>query len=306
MRTHGFPSFNLQAAFGHKRVFLVFALAGIIWLSAGVMRPGAVLSEVRSVHEKSNQTVAEAFVNEALTYKIGFWVFDDVAIGKVSLKRGADGDYVATLNAYTTGRIVSWLFRSRHDTYLAHLRMSADGKRFITKTFEKNTETVNKKKRSITSLDYEKGLIVTTNYEDGKETSNTVIPLQKGLYFDDPLAAFYNFRFGVYGGIEPGKDYNIYTFPSKDHVPVISIRIAGKGEVEKRFDGNMLHSYLAEVKLGKDLFGSKSGFIEIEFTNDMIPEAAVAKDILFYGDVRGKLTSIGAGTGLKNKAATEE
>ncbi len=65
-------------------------------------------------------------------------------------------------------------------------------------------------------------------------------------------------------------------------------------------------SYLAEVKLGKDLFGSKSGFIEIEFTNDMIPEAAVAKDILFYGDVRGKLTSIGAGTGLKNKAATEE
>lgn len=249
-------------------------------------------------------TIADAFLGEALTYRIGFWAFDNVAVGKVSLKRGTDGDYVATLAANTTGGFLTWLLRGRRDVYVEHLRMSEDGKRFISKTFEKDVQTVNKKKQSVITIDYAKGVMTSKNYEDGLETTNNVIPLQKGILYDGPMAAFYNLRFGAYGPFEMGHEFNIYTFPKKDsHVPVIHVRLAGQQETDRKLSGNFLHEYFAEVKLDKDLFGSKAGDIDIVFSNDRVPEEAVAKDIMFFGDVRGRLTSIEAGLAFVIKPA---
>ncbi len=285
----------------YKKLLLLIVLVGVFSLGPGAAN-SRVLPGTHSVTGKD--TIAVAFLGEALTYQIGFWAFDNVAIGKVSLKRGADGDYVATLTAYTTGGFLTWLLRGRHDVYVEHLRVSGDGKRFISKTFEKNVETVNKKKQSIVTIDYGKGLMTSKNYEDGLETTNNVIPLQKGVLYDGPLAAFYNLRFGAYGPFEMGQEFNIYTFPKKDgHVPVIHVRIAGQEETDRRLNGNLLHEYFTEVRLDKDLFGSKAGNIDILFSNDHVPEEAVAKDVLFFGDVRGKLTSVGAGMEFTIKPA---
>lgn len=288
----------------YKKLLLFIVLLGVFFLGTGAANSRA-LPGTHSFTEKDK--IADVFLGESLTYQIGFWAFDNVAIGKVSLKRGADGDYIATLTAYTTGGFLTWLLRSRHDVYIEHLRMSEDGKRFISKTFEKNVETVNKKKHSIVTIDYDKGRMTSKNYEDGLETTNNVIPLQKGIFYDGPLAAFYNLRFGAYGPFEMGRAYNIYTFPKKDgHVPVIHVRIAGQEETDRKLNGNFLHEYFTEVKLDKDLFGSKAGDIDILFSNDHVPEEAVAKDILFFGDVRGKLTSIGAGMEFTVKPAAAQ
>ena len=290
-----------------KKIYKIYLIALLMAVfSQGIAASPRVFAAAMPAPEKDS--IADVFLGESLTYQIGFWAFDNLAIGTITLRRGADGDYVATLAAHTTGPLLTWLLQDRRDFYVEHMRMSEDGKRFISKTFEKSIETINIKKQSKITVDYSKEILTSTNYENGKETENHVIPLQKGKLYDGPLAAFYNLRFGSYGPFKMGREFNIYTFPKKDgHVPVIHVRIAGQKETGLKLNGNSLNEYLAEVKLDKDLFKSKAGDIKILFSNnsDHVPEEAVAKDVLFFGDVRGKLTATGVAAGFAKPASVE-
>ncbi|MFQ5465189.1 MAG: DUF3108 domain-containing protein [Thermodesulfobacteriota bacterium] len=249
-------------------------------------------------------TVADAFVGEELVYRIGFWIFDDIAEGKVSLAEDPDGGYVATLEAQTTG-FVGFLMRHRKDTYVARLRLSEDGKRFITKTFEKTVDKNGRVRRGITTLDYEKGLLTWKSWGGGKDERSDAIQLPGGVYFDDPLAAFYNFRYGAYGPVGEGREYRILTFPKReDHLPEIYVRVATRREMEKKVKQEKPYAdYLAEARIDKELFGQQKGDIEILFTGGMTPVYAVARDVAMFGDVRGKLTQISARMDLKKTAS---
>ncbi len=286
-----------------KGISAVVCLAVLALFSVFVQRPFA--AELRAEPQpgiyKEAATVAEAFVDEELVYKIGFWLFDDVAEGVVTLKAGENGEYVATLNAYTTG-VVDTLLRHRKDTYVAHLVLAEGGKRFVSKRFEKRIEMDGKKKTSVTVVDYDKREIRWTSTETGKENKSGSAPIPPGVYADGPLAAFYNFRYGVYGPIKEGREYKILTFPKEDHVPEIYLRIAAKDEMAKRVRSakeRRAADMLADVRLDKELFGSQTGNVEILFSDDMVPVVAVAKDLVLFGDVRGRLVRIGLGMEMR-------
>ncbi|MEK6758435.1 MAG: DUF3108 domain-containing protein [Deltaproteobacteria bacterium] len=250
---------------------------------------------------KEAANVAEAFVDEELVYKIGFWLFDDVAEGVLTLKAGENGEYIATLNAYTTG-VVDTLLRHRKDIYVAHLVLADGGRRFISKRFEKRIEMDGKKKTSITVIDYDKREIRWTSTETGKDNKSGSNPIPPGIYADGPLAAFYNFRYGVYGPIKEDTEYKILTFPKEDHVPEIYLKIAAKDEMAKRVRSakeRRAADMLADVRLDKELFGSQTGNVEILFSDDMVPVVAVAKDLVLFGDVRGRLVRIGLGMNMR-------
>lgn len=255
---------------------------------------------------KEAANVAEAFVDEELVYKIGFWLFDDVAEGVLTLKAGENGEYVATLNAYTSG-VVDTLLRHRKDTYVAHLGLADGGKRFVSKRFEKRIEMDGKKRTSVTVIDYDKREVRWSSTETGKENKSGSNPIPSGIYVDGPLAAFYNFRYGVYGPIKEDTEYKILTFPKEDHVPEIYLRIAAKDEMAKRVRSakeRRAADMLADVRLDKELFGSQTGNVEILFSDDMVPVVAVAKDLVLFGDVRGRLVRIGLGMNMRKTSVT--
>lgn len=250
-------------------------------------------------------TIADAFLDEDLTYNVGFWVFDNVAEGKVTLRKGGDGDYIATLSAYTTG-MVEWAVLKRKDTYTVRLRMSEDGQSFIPVTFEKSVEMRGTVRQSITRFDYEKRVVRWKAWGGGKDEREGEGTIPPGIYVYDPITAFYNFRHGVYGPPEEGREYKIHTFPKGDEVPFIELRIAKRGEPGNRMQYDPDSAFLVFAKVSKDLFGSQSGNIEVVFSRDMIPTDAVAKDIIFFGDVRGKLVKMGFGMGFQNKAVVRD
>lgn len=242
-----------------------------------------------------SRTIADAFLDEELVYEIGFWFLEDVAVGKVVLSKDEGGDYVAVLTAYTTG--VADKIIKRKDVYTSRMRMTGDGKRFITKSFEKDVDNNGKKRKGVSVLDYSKGVMTWKSW-DGEDKSGEV-ELPKGIYCDDPITAFYNFRYGVYGPIEEGRAYKIYTLPKPEKVPEISLRVASKEEMMEMANRKPPADYLALAAIDKELFGSQSGDVHIYFTEEMVPVQAVAKDILFFGDVKGRLASVGLGEGLK-------
>ncbi len=245
---------------------------------------------------------ADSYVGEELEYRIGFWLFEDVATGKVRLERGENGEYVATLRAYTTG-FVDRVLRHRADTYTSHMVLSPDGKRFITVRFEKTVETTGKTKKSLTAFDYSKGLMTWRSSETGKDDRTGTENIPEGVWPADPLAGFYNFRSGIYGPVVRGCEYNIPTFPKDGKARDIYMRINTKEEAGQRINDRPFEAdYLADVKIDKELFGSQSGKVEIIFSPEMIPSSAVAKDIFFFGDVRGRLVKAAFAVEFKKTA----
>ncbi|MBI5827317.1 MAG: DUF3108 domain-containing protein [Deltaproteobacteria bacterium] len=237
-------------------------------------------------------TIADAFVNEELSYSIGFWLFEGVAFGKVSLKKGENGDYAATLTAHTAGALDRILYH-RRDTYVARFRLAEGGRRFVTTSFDKTIESGGKGKKSLTTFDYDKGEMSWDNWEEGRGERTGVEKIPPGVYYDDPIGAFYNFRFGVYGPVEEGRKYRIPSFPKKGVVPMIHLRIADRGEFLETNSKEIDADYLSYATIDKDLFGSQTGNIEIYFTRGMVPVEAVVKDLIFFGDVRGTLIKEG-------------
>ncbi len=244
-------------------------------------------------------SIGEAFAGEELAYDIGFWFFNGVAESRLVLKEDGPGRYVATLSAKTNGVLDSFL-KHRRDKYIARLRVSPDGKRFLTESFEKEVSIDGKgTRRSVHKVDYEARTVVSRSWGGGKPEKSTNDPIPDGMFMDDPLAAFYNFRFGVYGGIEEGRDYRITTFPKEDKIPEIKIRIAPEKELRRRARRSVEADILADAKIDKELFGSKTGDIEILFTRDMLPVQAIARGIILFGDVKGHLREVVAGAAMR-------
>lgn len=252
-------------------------------------------------------TIGARYADEELVYQVGVLFFDDAATGTVSLKKDGDDDYVATFTAHTVG-VVDRIYH-RQDTYVAHLKEADNGRRFVTKSFEKTIDANGKVRKGVTNMDYAKNEMTWKSWGGGKDDRSGLVRLKDGMRYDDPLAAFYNFRYGVYGAIKELQIYKIPTFPKEDHTPEILLRVASKGEFDKKADElkgfnpeEPYADYLAEVKLDKELFGSGSGLIDIFFTDGLVPVEAVARDVVFFGDVRGKLREIGMTMDMKKTA----
>lgn len=246
-------------------------------------------------------TIADNFVDEELTYRVGYWIFDDVAEGKLSLKKESETDYVATLSAHTTGSF--WGIIKRKDVYISHLKLSPDGKRFLPSYFEKRIETRGKTRFTVTKIDLEKKLVSWKSWGGDVEDKFGEAIIPDGNPADDPIAAFYNFRYGVYGRVELGKEFRIYTAPKSDKPPHIYMRVAGNGEKGGKFKHNQSTEFLVFATIEKELFGSQTGELEIIFGKDMIPTAAVVKDVMLFGDVTGKLIKVSAPLLIKNPSA---
>src|SRR5574337_1002910 len=179
-----------------------------------------------------SKSIADAFLDEELVYGIGFWLFDEVAVGTVTLKK-ENGEYIGVLSAYTTG-VVDKILKHRKDTYVSRMKLAEGGKRFVTMSFEKTIDTNGEVRKSVTRFDYDKNVMTWRSWGGGKEEKSGTVDLPEDRYCDDPIAAFYNFRFGVYGPAEKGREYTIYSFPKEDRLPKIYLKIATDEEMEKR------------------------------------------------------------------------
>ncbi len=283
-----------------------FALILILLVPVSIMssRSAAHAAEKTGALKKGAPGIADAFAGEMLDYVIGFWFFDNVAEAKLRLAKGDKGEYIARLEAYTTGVIKG--IADRHDVYVARLRVVDNGRRFLTQTFEKSVTMRGKTRRSLTVVDYKKRVVRWRSWGGGKEEKTGVSNIPPGIYCDDPLAAFYNLRAGVYGPMQEGAEFRMFAFPKGDRVPEIKVRVATMAELQEKARKNKYSSrsspfyspqFLAQATMGPELFASEG--VDLFFNSSFIPVEAVARDVVLFGDVRGRLTG---GTPFKTAA----
>jgi len=235
--------------------------------------------------------IGDRFRGEVLKYDIGFWIFNRVGEGVVTFRSLGYGKYAAFHEGRTLG-FWGWISRYRRDIYRSTMGTINDGRRLIPLRFEEDVIIGQKVRKRITVYDYSARKVSMETQKEGQITREEVeIPF--GILYDDPMTAFYNFRFGVYGKVEPGKEIIIRTVPRQESRKTIRLSVASEEEGQRRraAEGEKKGKDLfIKVYLDKELVGSLHGEVEVWFNNDVVPMTGVAKDVFFYGDIRGQLT----------------
>jgi hypothetical protein len=241
--------------------------------------------------EDATDLIGKHFQGEVLRYDIGFWIFRQVGEGMATFRSLGNGMYEAFHEGRTLG-FVGWITRHRRDIYRSTMGTTEDGRRLIPYRFEEDVVIGEKVRKRITVYDYAARKVSIETQEEGR-INREEAEIPSGILYDDPMTAFYNFRFGVYGKVEPGKEFFIHTGPQDGSSKLIRLSVAPKEEEERRRaaetekEGKDL---FIKVHLDKELVGSLHGEVEVWFSQDIIPMSGVAKDVFFYGDIIGRLT----------------
>ena len=281
-----------------RRSFLIKLVPFFLLVSFVYILPSGSATSVSADIIKKQPTIGEYFDGEEFTYNIGFWWFKKAATGKIGIHRLSRGNYKITLQAETMG-LIGFITKYRKDIYTTYVEEWEEGRRFRTTRVEKIVHIGDKVREGYTIVDYNKRTYRWKSWGGGKEDKGAEEPLPASGYYDDPLTGFYNFRFGVYGQIASGKEFNVPTFPKKN-VSTIYVRIATDGEKAARINPDPAEvDYLAEIVIEKELFGSQTGKLEVRFTKELIPIQATAKDLILFGDVRGTLIEMTSSMGFR-------
>ena len=236
-------------------------------------------------------SIGKRFDGEVLKYDIGFWIFSRVGEGEAVFQSLGNERYFAYHEGKTLG-LVGWISRYRRDVYRSTMTSINNGKRFIPLRFEEDVIIGKNIRKRTTVYDYAaRKVSIETQKEEKISREEIEIPF--GVIYDDPMTAFYNFRSGVYGKVEPGKEFLIYTVPREGKQKVVRLAVASREEAEKKRseeaekEGKDL---FITVHLDKELVGSLEGLVETWFNANVVPVSGVAKDVFFWGDITGKLT----------------
>jgi len=263
---------------GRKKAFclLILLLLGRPWDCPGAQPAGSI---------------GDLFTGEVLRYEVGFWLIDPVGGGVADFRNLGDGRYLV----YHVGKaegLVGWLTSYRREIYRSTMTSINNGKRLIPLKFEEYSVIGEWYRKKTTTYDYPGRKVVIEGEKEGKPMKREVMEIPAGVLYDDPVTAFYNLRFGVYGKVEPGKEFVLRTLPSKGH-EMIRIQVAAKEEAEKALAREKVKTgkdFLIRLLLDREMWGRKTGEMEAWFNRDLIPTSGVVKDIPWFGNVRGRRT----------------
>ena len=275
-----------------RRNWLAKVTKGIVGIGFSLILPRTRLSQAAEtipIPEKKG-SIGATFENETMTFTAGFLLFTRAGDAEIKLVRlNEKGRYRGTISGKTRG-VIGFLTRHREDTHINELRENREKNRFICTKLIRDTKIGKDHTVKIFEMDYEKRQMTVTRIKRNRKSVH-IKPIPPGIIYDDPLTAFYNFRFGSYGPVRYGNRYKIDTIPGKK-VKHIFLKVASKEETEqkkKSFPFSDQAKYLFYLRIAPDIIKSKRGEIEGWTTSGLIPLYGVAKDVIFFGDVKGKL-----------------
>jgi hypothetical protein len=240
---------------------------------------------------KPEDSIGDFFTGEVLRYEVGFWLIDPVGGGVADFRNLGNGRYMV----YHVGKaegLVGWLTGYRREIYRSTMTTLNNGKRLIPLRFEEYSVIGEWYRKKTTTYDYAARKVITEGEKEGKPLGREEIDIPPGALYDDPVTAFYNLRFGVYGKVEPGREFLLNTLPSK-RPEIIRIRVAPREETERRREAEKIKTdkdLLIQILIDREMWGRKKGELEIWFNRGLVPVSGVVKDIPFFGNVRGRRT----------------
>lgn len=241
---------------------------------------------------------------EEFKYNIKFLMFTRAAQGRLRIYRQGVNRYRAELIAETKG-LIGILMYGRKNHYISELEFNPKNRQFISRLYTKLVYRQSGIERTTAAIDTKNGLVKWKYYFRDKLIGEGVDPLPKGARVEDLLSAFFNFRLGSLGPLEPGRKMVLFTLPNykakalkenfseeEKKFQKFEITIPHTGTMRtyrKKFGRTKEKGLLALVKVPKSLFGQETGEVRVWFNPKMAPIAATVEDAILFGDVSGTL-----------------
>jgi hypothetical protein len=229
------------------------------------------------------------FVGETLLIDISFLWFDNAATASVRFYEKG-GIYYSVLESETKG-FVGFFTSYRKHRYKSTFDIVDNGRRVRTRKFEREVIIGKNVEKTTHLIDYNARTNWWFEYKNGKLTKKSQRKIPEGIFFDDILATFYNFRNSVYGKVEKQAHYNIHTIPDKG-VNKIPVYINSEKEAEQYGKENGRQkgdAMLLKAVIPKAIFKTKSGELWFWISKHFIPLETTVKDYFLLGDLRAIL-----------------
>ncbi len=228
------------------------------------------------------------FDGERLLFDISFLFFENAATADIHFFQ-KNGRFYSVLKAETKG-FVGFFTAYRRHYYRASFDLIDNGSRVRTRKFEREVIVGSKVENTVHYLDYHNRRHFWFKRVNNKivEQENNEIP--EGKYYDDILAAFYNFRNEVYGPIRKGARYKIDTIPDKGMTD-ITVNIFSEAEQEKmrrQMDRPKAEELLLRVIIPKEVFKTENGELLFWASPHFIPLETTVVNYLLLGDLHVK------------------
>jgi hypothetical protein len=217
-----------------------------------------------------------------LEYEVGFGLIGPVG-GKQRIPKPGNGRYRVTMRRGLVDGS-----GHRKEIYRSTMTTINNGKRLIPLKFEEYSVIGEWYRKRTTTYNYPARKVIVEGEKEGKPMKREEMEIPVGVLYDDPVTAFYNLRFEVYGKVEPGREFILRTIPSKGQ-EIIRIQVAKKEEAEKAREAEKVKTgkdLLIRILLDREMWGRKKGELEIWFNRDLLPISGVVKDIPIFGNER--------------------
>jgi len=215
-------------------------------------------------------------------YIIGYGIFDKIATAK-AIFRTTKKTYHIKIEAKTAGFVSA--FSNRIESFESFGKI-IDNK-FIPKTFinsKKNGDTLKKK---IYTFDH-KNRVVNKNYTKIKNSKKTISKSKLPYYAkDDLLTLFFSLDDILAKKRKNIRAYAVGADKKDGHLDIILPDGEKKGEFINLFSQKK-GKFLIAVMYRK-IFLSSKGELVVNLDKDNLCQEAILKDVLFYGDIIGKL-----------------
>ncbi len=240
---------------------------------------------------ESIKSVSDKFCGELLVYELDFFLFKGIAECRINLKFDEKSQlYQAVMQAKGKG-VMGWLTNYRIQQYSSYMQPAKDGKRMQPVSFEKTIIKSEMRRKSCYWFDYPQKIITCTSFFNDNIVGQYCIDIPKGKKYEDILTVFYNFRAGVFGEVKKGRKYIIPALPFKgvDKFLVIVLNKENEQTLRRDLDWQEQNTMLLNIRVGKEIFNTKDGFIKVLLSDDMLPLKGVAENVVSVGDITGRL-----------------
>jgi hypothetical protein len=229
------------------------------------------------------------FAGETLLINISFLWFDHAATARVRFYKEGD-TYYSILESETKG-FVGFFTSYRNHRYKSTFDIIDNGQRVRTRKFEREVIIGDNAEKTSHIFDYKARTNWWYESKNGKKTIEGQHKIPEGIYFDDILATFYNFRNSVYGEVKRKSSYIIHTIPDKgvDKIPVYINSEKEAEEYGKEYGSNKGDEMLLKAVIPKAIFKTESGELWFWISKHFIPTETTVKDYFLLGDLHAVL-----------------
>ena len=232
------------------------------------------------------------------TYKVSFGIFGQIGIAKASL-HVKDDRYKINIMAKSTG-FASFISGGRTESYESRGKVS-DGillpeiyKKIVQKkvnisdALSSESKTVIKKYTLIYKFNHKDKKIIATKIKTKGKNRSEHNEVLKFYAKNDVLSLFFNLK-KLFPDLRIKKRYILHAAGADKKSGDIKLFPATKKEFSRLMSDKLDNLKFMKVILSDKIFSSKRGELYLALDGNGICEKAVLKDVIFFGDIRGRL-----------------